>query len=143
MSTGWYFPRILDVIVLGSMKMVLSNYTKSELLGWVMLISGICTSLYNLCNWIIIDHGGAVIGIPGWFRKLFFHPVHGKSQLLRLVNLFVMYPLLYIGYKQIEKNPRKPKAIAELNKLFFWTLIGGFIFNGYNYIKIAQTGLFL
>lgn len=145
---GLYFPRILDITILGPLKIVLSYYTSNDthgrLLSWGMFITGILTIVYNYYNYCIIDNGvipSNYINLPSSFKRLFFDREHGKTQLLRLINLAIMYPILYLAYLNIKSNVASNTStmITLLLDIYLITLIGGFIFNAYNYIAIDRT----
>ena len=97
------------------MKKYLKNY---------MLIEGLLTILYNGYNYLRFNKN---ISIPVKFINDYTDKEKGKSQLHRLYNILVMYPLhLYIVYKS-------DFTVFQLLLLLSIT-ITGFIYNTYNYI---------
>lgn len=138
-TIGLFFPRILDVLLLGPLKIILGSYTKNKILKYLLIVIGLWTMIYNWANRSILHFNISPVWlayVPGWIRDLFFHPIHGKTQLVRIINLLVMYPILIMAYKSIQENKDNPEWINHLNSIFALTIMGGIVFNGFNYMKL-------
>jgi len=82
------------------------------------------TILYNLHNYLLINL--KILKEPIPIMKPFINIKKGKTQMLRLCNLLIMYPLLYYSTRFLPYN---------LNILVKLMVFGGFIYNLYNFSK--------
>jgi hypothetical protein len=115
--------RLLDVFYLGPMQILISTYVDDPFLKMFMCITGIANILYNGHNYLYIDRGVISKSIP------LVDEFHGKTQLHRLYNLCVMYPVFYFVYT----NTNIPPLIK---KLFLLNIVLGFSFNLFNFVKL-------
>ena len=83
--------RLIDVFISGPLQIIISTYiTRSPLLRYFMLITGIINILYNWHNFLLFN---STLKRPLPILKPFVHQKNGKYQLHRLYNLLIMYPV--------------------------------------------------
>jgi len=132
--------RLLDIFVIGPATILFAyNIRHLPWLLCALVVSiGMLTIVYNYINFNRLYRGTdprPYTVLPTWVQNLFWHPVNGKTQLLRLINLFVMYPILfYAWYYSIEEGLYS--NVVGLFMISFGVLIG-FIYNLYYFVKIA------
>ena len=86
------YTRLLDVFLLGPLKIYISFYTKNMFIKIFMLIIGTLTILFNAHNFLLFDI--KIIKEPWFIFKPFITQNNGKTQKVRLLDLLIMYPLL-------------------------------------------------
>lgn len=117
--------RILDVIFLGPLQILVGLYTKNILLKIFMITTGLMNIIYNGHNFLHFQYNWKISPIfHGFVDK-----IQGKTQIHRLYNILIMYPIFYYVYKTEEL----PKILSYL---FLGDIIIGFIYNLYNFIYI-------
>jgi hypothetical protein len=112
--------RLIDVFFLGPLQIVVSTYIPNIFFKYFLLITGILNILFNGHNFLLINK---TIKNPILFFKPFINKI-GKSQLHRLYNLIVMYPI-FLYSLLFYKLP------YYLYKLFLLNIVIGFLFNLY------------
>lgn len=117
--------RLIDVFITGPLQIYTGLYIQDDIwLRRIMVGIGISTILYNLHNYLVVDER--------WISNRlgpFTHDTNGKTQIHRLYNLSIMYPLfmyVYINYP------------TPLSKLFLLNIVIGFMFNLRNFISLAS-----
>jgi hypothetical protein len=116
--------RLLDVYITGPLQIYMGLHIQDNpTLRFFMILTGICTILYNLHNYLYINKQSLTTNYYGFLT----HSLHGKRQLHRLYNILVMYPIFYIVYQ------RYP---TPLSILFLLNIIIGWIYNTTNFIKL-------
>jgi hypothetical protein len=115
-----YFPRLLDVFVLGPFQIYIGTLVKNIFLKFVMIIIGMSSIIFNGHNFLCIDLQHCFLDYP-------YHSGMGKYQIHRLYNLLIMYPLMY----QVTQQPE----LSNSNKLLLLlNIIIGFVYNLFYYI---------
>ena len=126
--------RLADIFIIGPITILMSQYIKNDYLKMFVLVSGILTILYNLINFLrftfYIEPSYLPFSLQSWF-----HPIHGKTQTQREINLYLMYPLFILSLFNLEKIPKHKQWIKTLFVLF---LFGGVIYNLKYYLEIQQ-----
>jgi len=120
--------RLLDVFLLGPMQIVVSFYVKNRFLHFFMFLTGFLNILYNGNNYLYLDLG--LIDKPFLQLLNIFISKYGKTQIHRIYNLLIMYPLFFYIWKYEKNIPKKIKTF------FIFQIILGFMFNLYNLTKI-------
>lgn len=121
------FIRLLDVLVLGPMRIYLSTFLpKKSIERYIILLIGVMTILYNLNNLLTLNFGFKNMFIP----KIFVTK-NGKTQQHRLYNVLLMYPFeIYVLYKFRKQIPNFLKTYFQI------TIFLGLLFNLRNYLII-------
>ncbi len=120
--------RLIDIFIIGPIQLLVGYYTKNFYLKWFMYITGINTILYNLSNYLYVYQ--KVIEKPFFIYQMFTHPIHGKFQIHRLYNVFVMYPIFFYIYLT--------QDIPDIIRfIFLIEIIIGLAFNSYNFYKLS------
>lgn len=105
--------RLYDVFISGPTQIAISFYVKEPFLKCFMLLTGVLNILYNGHNFLRLKK-------PIPLFKPYIDVKYGKTQIHRLFNLLIMYPLFKEASKYLP-----PKI-----KLFFiFQIIIGVIFN--------------
>ena len=120
--------RLIDVFFLGPLQIVISTYIPNIFFKNFILITGILNILFNGHNFLLINK---TIKNPILFFKPFINKI-GKSQLHRLYNLIVMYPI-FLYSLLFYKLP------YYLYNLFLLNIVIGFLFNLYFFVIINRT----
>ena len=125
--------RLMDVFITGPLQIIVSTYiTRSALLRYFMLITGILNIIYNGHNFLLFD---SILKQPLPILKKFIHVKHGKYQLHRLYNLIIMYPI----FIYVLLNIHMP---FELRILLLINIVIGFLYNLFYYINIRRFGCY-
>lgn len=121
--------RLVDIFITGPLQILISTYiTKSFLLRYFMLLTGILTILYNGHNFLLFN---SIFKQPLPIFNKFVHAKNGKYQSHRVYNLMIMYPIfLYVLF-----HISMP---FELRVLFFLNIVIGFSYNLYYFIHILN-----
>jgi hypothetical protein len=118
------YPRLYDIFFSSIIYVYTSTFIKIIWLKYFVLLTGIMTNLYNLHNFLLIDL--KILKEPIHIMKPFVNIKKGKTQIHRLFNLFIMYPLLYYSTRFLPNN------LSTLVKLMVFV---GSIYNLYFYLK--------
>jgi hypothetical protein len=131
--------RLADVFLIGPITILFSFFVKEKWLSIFILLTGILTIVYNGLNWANLNLKSApgIKIIPKGVRNAFM-ATNGKTQLVRLINLIIMYPLFIYAFFQVKKDlksdtPTSQKVVVFLFGFFAFT---GFIYNLKNYLKM-------
>ena len=117
--------RLFDLFYIGPLDIIISSYVKNIYLKYFMLLVGITNILYNGHNYLLLDI--EFIKKPFPIFKPLVNMSQGKTQLHRMYNLFIMYPILIYVYK----TTNIPKT---LKTLFLINIIVGIIYNLYYFL---------
>ncbi len=121
--------RLADVFMSGPLQILVSSYiTRSPLLSYFMLITGIMTIVFNGHNFLLFN---STIKQPLPLISPFVHLQNGKTQIHRLYNLTIMYPVFIYVLLNI------PMPI-ELSILLLINIVIGFTYNSYYYIRYRK-----
>jgi hypothetical protein len=118
------YPRLYDILFSGNIYIYVSTFIKIEWLKYFILLVGIMTILYNLHNFLLIDL--KVIKEPIPIMKPFICKKKGKTQIHRLYNILIMYPLLLYSTRFLSYN---------LSKILKIMIIIGITYNLHYYLK--------
>jgi hypothetical protein len=122
--------RLMDVFMSGPLQIIVSTYiTRSALLRYFMLITGILNILYNGHNFLFFE---SILKKPLPILNKFIHLKNGKHQLHRLYNLIIMYPVFTYVLLTIAMP-------FELRIMLLINIVIGFFYNLYYYITIWRT----
>jgi uncharacterized protein YhhL (DUF1145 family) len=122
--------RLMDVFITGPLQIIVSTYiTRSALLRYFMLITGILNIIYNGHNFLLFE---SILKKPLPILNKFIHLKNGKHQLHRLYNLIIMYPV----FTYVLLNIAMP---FELRILLLINIIIGFLYNLYYYIYYTNN----
>ena len=128
LSSGALSSRELDVLISGPLYLFASQWVKNRVLKTFVLAVGFGTIIYNLHNYLYID---ARILKHSLLPSSLVNPRWGKTQLHRLYNICIMYPILFYIYKNI--------SVPVYLHLILYTQLGvGFIYNLINYLKLSK-----
>lgn len=128
--------RLYDVFISGPIYILISTYindnnsnnnsnNNNKFLKYFMLITGVLNILYNGHNYLYFNYKYPLNPL---FDK-FVDRKSGKTQIHRLYNLLIMYPIFLYVYWYI----KLPKL---LSKIFLFMIIIGFSFNLYNFVML-------
>jgi len=133
--------RLADVFLIGPITVLFSFFVKEEWLSLFILFSGILTIVYNGINWANINTNSQLKWIPESWRKNFIHPIRGKTQLVRLLNLLIMYPLFIYAFWIVTKRMTGKTCITQkiVVVLFGIFAILGFLYNLKNFLSHDTT----
>ena len=110
--------RLIDVFLLGPIQILIGLYIKTNaFLKFFMIILGISNILYNGHNYLHFCQGTEIHP----YIKHFIHPKYGKTQIHRLYNIFIMYPILAYVY-MTEKLPKFLEYILLFDIIFGFTI---------------------
>lgn len=135
--------RLADVFLIGPITILFSFFVKEWWLSLFILLAGVLTTVYNGLNWanLNLEFVPVIKWIPKGWKKNFIHPIRGKTQLVRLINLLVMYPLFAYAYWKVRKDlpgstPFIQKVIIDI---FGFFVFAGFLYNLKNFVKIQSN----
>lgn len=117
--------RLYDVFFSGILFIYISTIIENILLKIFMMITGIMTIAYNLNNLMYLDYKKIN---KSYFGRLTTQ--QGKTQIHRLYNIIIMYPIFVYVYMQI------PEEYSIIRTLFMIDIVGGIIYNGYYYLTL-------
>ena len=117
--------RLYDIFFSSLVYIYSSQFIKVSWLKYFVLCVGLMTNLYNLHNFLLINV--RLIDEPINVLRPFVDVNNGKTQLHRLYNILLMYPLLYYSTKFMPSN---------LSSLMRVMIVCGLIYNSLNYLKI-------
>lgn len=118
--------RLLDVFLLGPSQILVGLHIMNNIyLRVFMILVGISNIIYNGHNYLYFENR---IDVWNIFNKV-VNRNNGKTQIHRLYNLTIMYPIFIYIY-------RTTKLPHWLQFIFLWDIIIGFIWNFINFIKL-------
>jgi len=120
------YARLYDVCFEGFLQIYIGTLMRDEYLRWFMIIVGTMNIIYNLNNLMYLDLG--VIN-RSYFGVL--TTKNGKTQMHRLYNILIMYPIFAYVYTQI------PKENATIKALFALDIMVGIIYNAYYFLAYS------
>ena len=121
--------RLIDVFLSGPLQILVSQYiTNNNVLFYFMLITGILTILYNAHNFLLFN---STLKHPIPLLKKFVHKKNGKTQLHRMYNLVIMYPI----FTYVLLNISMP---LQIRIFLLINIIIGFSYNLFYYKKINE-----
>lgn len=119
--------RLIDIFFTGPFRIYLSYYVENKFSSYYLFYGGLIVLLFNLFTYLYINLNLTGLKTPFKFINEYSDKIKGKSQLHRLYNLILMYP--------IEIFILLTSNISFLQKLLYLILIvSGFIYNLKNYI---------
>jgi hypothetical protein len=148
--------RLLDILLIGPVNILFSlTVLHEKWLFYLVFLTGVLTIFYNYINFnrfykkrnprVLVKDSGTrrrpssserVLQIlPPWIQNLFWDPVNGKTQLLRVVNLLVMYPLLTYALLICDPQSEPFVWIVWLMGAF---VVTGFFYNLYYYFYLLR-----
>ena len=119
--------RLLDVFLFGPTQILISNYVKNKILKYFIFITGVLNIIYNAHNYLYLDLG--IIKKPVPFLSFCVNNSYGKTQMQRLFNIFIMYPV----FMHIYSTTILP---IWLSSIFLVEILAGFVYNLQNFINI-------
>lgn len=123
------YERLFDVFFTGPLQIYTSYFIDDNLaLSIFMRMTGACTIIYNLHNYLYLNQKRLQTNYFGWFT----HAIDGKQQVHRLYNILVMYPIFLYVYK---------KYPTPLSPLFMLNILIGWIYNTLNYLKLNKSSI--
>ena len=121
--------RLTDVFITGPLQIIISTYiTRSPLLRYFMLITGIMNILYNGYNFLLFN---STLKQPLPILNNFIHVKNGKKQFHRLYNLVIMYPIFIYVLLKIGMP-------IELRILLLINIVIGFVYNLFYFITYRK-----
>lgn len=121
--------RLIDVFFNGPLQILISSYMKNVFLKYYMLIVGITNIIYNGHNYLLFDEKIKSPYLPLPILKSLIYAKHGKTQMHRIYNLLIMYPI----FTYIVLFTKLPYILSIL--LTIDTFIG-FFYNLYYFIVL-------
>lgn len=121
--------RLLDVFILGPLQIIISFYIENLYLKIFMLLTGILNIIFNGHNYLLQDIKYLKKPIP--ILKFFINKYSGKTQLQKLYNVFIMYPL-FVYICIYVKIPKILKFFLILD------IICGVLYNFGSYLQNKQ-----
>ena len=112
--------RLIDVFLFGPIQICSSFYIKNSFIKIFMFLTGIFNIIFNGHNYLLQDI--KVLEKPIYLLRKFINNYSGKTQLQKLYNIFLMYPL-FIYIVLLIDMPDTIKIILSLN------IIGGILYN--------------
>jgi len=137
--------RLMDIFVIGPTNILFAmTVLHNPILFVPVFLTGVLTIWYNYVNFNrFYKHKDpkTFALLPQWIQTLFWDPVNGKTQLLRIVNLLIMYPLLTFALTQ-SQSQSQPFGNTNLFVYITWLMalfVGtGFFYNLYYFITISM-----
>ena len=124
--------RLLDVFILGPLQIFISLHVKNKLLKYFLFIIGVSNIIYNGHNYLYLDLN--ILKKPLSIFSPFINKNYGKTQLQRLFNIFIMYPIFM--------HILRTTNISNYIKLLFLVqIVFGFTYNLKNFIDIWKNKL--
>ena len=119
--------RLIDVFITGPLQIYISFFSKNIFFKYFMLITGVLNITFN--GYVFLLKSKYIKKKHPYLKHIITE--NGKTQIHRLYNLFIMYPIfLYILF-----NFKLP---PYLQLVFFINITIGFIFNLYNFMLIKN-----
>ena len=119
--------RLMDVFITGPLQILVSTYiANTPVLRYFMLLTGIMNIIYNSHNYLLFS---STIKSPLPIIKHFVHLKNGKTQLHRLYNLFIMYPIFIIVLLKYHMP-------IEVKFWFLINIVIGFNYNLFYYLTL-------
>jgi|688.fasta_scaffold470568_2 hypothetical protein len=119
--------RLVDVFITGPLQIYVSTFLKNIYFKYFILLTGVLNITFN--GYVFLLKSKYIKQKHRYLKH--FITENGKTQIHRLYNLFIMYPI----FLYIILNFKLP---THLQLIFFINIITGFIFNLYNFIVIRQ-----
>ncbi len=119
--------RLLDVFITGPLQIYISTLLKNIFFKYFMLITGVLNIIFN--GYVYLLESKYIKRKHPYLKHIITE--NGKTQIHRLYNLFIMYPI----FLYILLNFKLP---PYLQLVFFINIIIGFIFNLHNFILIKN-----
>lgn len=116
--------RLIDVFITGPLQIFISFFLKITFFKYFMLITGILNIIYN--GYVFLLKNKFIKKIHSPFKHLITK--NGKTQLHRLYNLFIMYPIFIYILLHF-------KLPSYLQALFYMNIVVGFAFNLYYFVS--------
>ena len=121
--------RLSDVVLTGPIQLMVASRVQPGCLQLFMIITGIMTIVYN--GYVYLSMKGKVPTIPRIIDK-----IEGKTQIHRLFNVFVMYPI----FMHVFLTTKLP---LHIKVAFMFEIIFGTLFNLKNYLAVTNSFLFV
>ena len=119
--------RLIDVFITGPLQIYISTLLKNIFFKYFMLITGILNITFN--GYVFLLKSKYIKKKHAYLKHIITE--NGKTQIHRLYNLFIMYPIfLYILF-----NFNLP---PYLQLVFFINITIGFAFNLHNFMLIKN-----
>ena len=119
--------RLVDVFITGPLQIYVSTFLKNIYFKYFILLTGVLNITFN--GYVFLLKSKYIKQKHRYLK--YFITENGKTQIHRLYNLFIMYPI----FLYIILNFKLP---THLQLIFFINIVTGFIFNLYNFIVIRQ-----
>jgi hypothetical protein len=130
--------RLLDIFLIGPVNII---FSLTLIPNWILLIpvflNGAITIIYNYINFnVYYRHTEPYIYriVPVNIRKYIWDPINGKTQLIRLVNLFIQYPLLIFAV--IHSQPGDNFLYQWSVYLMILFIVCGIVYNLWYFLQI-------
>ena len=119
--------RLIDVFITGPLQIYISTLLKNKYFKYFMLITGVLNITFN--GYVFLLKNKYIKKKHAYLKHIITE--NGKTQIHRLYNLFIMYPIfLYILF-----NFNLP---PYLQLVFFINITIGFAFNLHNFMLIKN-----
>ena len=119
--------RLIDVFITGPLQIYISFFSKNIFFKYFMLITGVLNITFN--GYVFLLKSKYIKKKHPYLKHIITE--NGKTQIHRLYNLFIMYPIfLYILF-----NFNLP---PYLQLVFFINITIGFAFNLHNFMLIKN-----
>jgi hypothetical protein len=119
--------RLVDVFITGPLQIYISTLLKNIFFKYFMLITGLLNIIFN--GYVYLLESKYIKKKHPYLKHIITE--NGKTQIHRLYNLIVMYPIFLC----ILLNFKLP---SYLQLVFLINIIIGFIFNLYNFVSIDK-----
>ena len=119
--------RLLDVFITGPLQIYISTLLKNIFFKYFMLITGLLNIIFN--GYVYLLESKYIKKKHAYLKHIITE--NGKTQIHRLYNLIVMYPI----FLYILLNFKLP---PYLQLVFFINITIGFIFNLHNFMVIKN-----
>jgi len=120
--------RLIDIFFIGPLDLLISKYVENKFLKYFMIYTGVTNILYNGFNYLYLEQNI----IDKNYLGILVDKKHGKTQIHRLYNLLIMYPLMI----QVYRTTKLPKLLKKYLKI---NIILGFLYNLYYFILILNN----
>jgi hypothetical protein len=121
--------RLIDVFFTGPLQILISSYMKNVFLKYYMLIVGISNIIYNGHNYLLFDEKIKSPYLPLPILKSLIYPKYGKTQMHRIYNLLIMYPI----FTYIVLFTKLPYILSILLTI---NIFIGFFYNLYYFVVL-------
>ena len=121
--------RLIDVFLSGPLQILISSYIKNVYFKYYILIVCISNIIYNGHNYLLFDEKIKSPYLPLPIFKTLIDPKHGKTQMHRIYNLIIMYPI----FTYIVLFTKLPHILTILYTI---NIIIGFFYNLYYFVVL-------